>query len=92
MSSVAAAALSQDTTANSLTGFTVFIPKDGLRSQGNLGLYSVNLVWVPGHNCRCLIVIFAEFFLREKHIPKAGGPGWGRGMGTDHRWMCLIEN
>lgn len=66
-----AAAFLLNTMGNILTGSLFFIPKYGLRSKENFCLYSTNLMWMPGQNHMFLIVIFAEFFMCEKHIPKA---------------------
>lgn len=54
-----------------LPGSAGFIPKYGLRRKQRLSLYSPNLVWMPDQKHMLLIVIFAEFLIYEKHVPKA---------------------
>jgi len=56
---------------NILPGSTGFIPKYGLRRKQHLSLYSLNLVWMPDQKHMLLIVIFAEFLIYKKHVPKA---------------------
>lgn len=79
---------------NILTGSPFFIPKYGLRSQENLSLYSANLMRMPGQNHMFLIVIFAEFFVRAKRIPKAMWPGKESQDEERLEWlteMCALE-